>query len=87
LATALLAFSAFGVWASLPSQFGQEAIVVGDSVVARFSPLSDATEHFSLPKGTLVTTQENTRNWLRVEVDQKKGWVLEGDLIRLSKLQ
>lgn len=87
LVSALLAFSAFGVWASLPSQFEREAIVLGGSVVARFSPLSDATEHFSLPQGALVNSQEKTRNWLRVEVDQKKGWVLEGDLIRLSKLQ
>jgi len=86
LLIALTVFSGFGVWASVPSQFGKEAIVKGDSVIARFSPLSDATEHFSLPEGSLVTLKENTRKWLRVQTGEQNGWVLEDEVVQLSEL-
>ncbi|MDA3872743.1 MAG: tetratricopeptide repeat protein [Kiritimatiellae bacterium] len=72
----LLLFGA-GTWASRPDHFFDEGIVLGDSVTARFEPLPDATEHFSLPGGSVVTLVEQNRNWRKIRTEENSGWVPE----------
>lgn len=79
----LLIFGA-GTWASRPGHFFDEGIVLGDSVTARFEPLPDATEHFSLPGGSVVKLVEQNRNWRRIRTEDASGWVPEASVLPLT---
>lgn len=81
-----IALTSVGTWSTLPSRFEKEAVVGSKTVTARFEPLSDATEHFTLPGGTLVKAIDQNRNWVRIQVGDKNGWVLESDVLKLIEL-
>jgi tetratricopeptide (TPR) repeat protein len=76
----LLVILGTGTWASRPGHFFDEGVVLGESVTARFEPLPDATEHFSLPGGSVVTLLEQNRNWRRIRTEDTSGWVPENDV-------
>jgi len=53
------------------------AIVLSDAV-ARFEPLEEATEHFSLKAGVKVRIKEISDDWIKVlRQDNKVGWILK----------
>ena len=80
----LLLLAAGGTWASSPSRFRDEAVVVDEhEVTARFEPLPDATEHFSMPGGSVIRITSQSRDWVRIESDGKTGWVRENSVRRL----
>jgi len=78
--------TAFGVWGSRPGPISTEGVLRGDTVTARFEPLDDATEHFSLPGGSVVQLTGESREWLRVMADEKTGWIPADQVWRLSEL-
>lgn len=80
----LLLLSGAGTWASRPGHFFDEGVVLGNSVTARFEPLPDATEHFSLPGGSVVTLVEQNRNWRRIRSENNSGWVPEASVLPLA---
>jgi tetratricopeptide (TPR) repeat protein len=81
LASVLLLVSAAGAYAMGPGQLNREAVAAGETLTSRFEPLEDATEHFSVPGGSVVEVLESTRDWSRIRVDGKTGWVPDRQLI------
>lgn len=77
---------AAGIWATRPSQWMQEAVVKETSLTTRFEPLPDATEHFSLPGGSVVHLENRSRNWYRISAADKSGWVPVDQVILLQDL-
>lgn len=80
----LLAAFGAGTQAGRPGHFFKEGVVLGDSVTARFEPLPDATEHFSLPGGSVVKLLEQNRNWRRIQTEESIGWVPESRIQPLA---
>lgn len=79
----LLAVAGAATWASLPSRFTSEGVVRGPEQITRFEPLPDATEQAALPGGTVVQVLESTRNWVRIESGDTRGWIPEEHLVQL----
>lgn len=75
-----------GVYGSRPGPMLREAVLRGETVTARFEPLADATEHFSLPGGSVVEVADRVRTWVKIEADGKRGWVEKGKVLTLSEL-
>jgi tetratricopeptide (TPR) repeat protein len=71
----LLILTGCGTLFSRPTGLQQEAVLNGNVVTARFEPLTDATEHFSLPGGSVVHVKQVSRNWVQIVSDEKSGWV------------
>ncbi|WFB35336.1 hypothetical protein P3T73_14325 [Kiritimatiellota bacterium B12222] len=86
LAGLLILSSIAGTWATLPAHWTKEAIVMPEHVTARFEPLPDATEHFSIPQGTLVILGEKSRNWVRIRSGENQGWIPSDSVISLESL-
>lgn len=86
MAGLFILFSLAGVWATRPSQIMREAVIIGESAKTRFEPLPDATEHFSLPAGSVVQVGTQNRNWLRITADGKNGWLEATELLQLKDL-
>ena len=86
LSALCILLSIAGLWATRPSQWMQEAVVLPETINTRFEPLPDATEHFSIPGGSVVKIQSQSRNWLRIAAAEKSGWVEADKLIGLKDL-
>lgn len=81
LAFTLLITAGWGYWASSPQRMQNEAVLVGEDIIARFEPVESSTRHFSLPGGSVVRIQEHTRQWVRVRSSEASGWVHRDKLI------
>ena len=58
-----------------------DAIVVAQSVDARFAPLPEATKHFTLREGDRATVREDRGAWLLIErADGQQGWVAKDSI-------
>lgn len=86
LSAALIICSGTGVWASRPQAYYHEAVLNNSGVPVRFEPLPDATEHFSLPSGSVVTLLDQNRDWYRISAAEKQGWIPAGQLFVLKTL-
>ncbi|MDF3127712.1 tetratricopeptide repeat protein [Kiritimatiellaeota bacterium B1221] len=75
-----------GVWASMPSAYADEAIIRPDVATTRFEPLPDATEHFSIPGGSVVKITDQNRNWYKISALDEQGWIPADQVIRLTEL-
>ncbi|MGA0333725.1 MAG: SH3 domain-containing protein [Kiritimatiellia bacterium] len=77
---------AAGVWFSRPSLYFQEAVLSDLTVTVHFEPLSDSTEHFSLPGGSVVQLIEKSRDWYKISAGDREGWVRENQVWLLKQL-
>lgn len=64
-----------GVWASRITPALQEAVVLGEEVIARFEPHDNATTHYQLPGGSIVRIEAHTRQWTRILHGDRSGWI------------
>jgi len=79
-----LLLSLGNVWLLRPQSLSSEAVARPDTLISRFEPLSDSTEHFSVTGGSVVQVLEQVRDWTRIRVGEKTGWVRTGDLIPVA---
>ncbi len=86
LLTLILLVLGAGVWASMPSAYASEAIIKPVEAITRFEPLPDATEHFTLPQGSVVKITDQNRNWYKISALDEQGWVPADQLILLKEL-
>ncbi|MFH0732371.1 MAG: tetratricopeptide repeat protein [Candidatus Omnitrophota bacterium] len=59
----------------------KEAVVVAQTVDARFEPFDDATVFFSLSEGESVVVVAEREDWVKIKrLDAKQGWIKEADI-------
>lgn len=83
LLVVLLGIAGFGVWGSSTAAAAREGVLTGGEVVARFEPLDSSTRHFALPAGSVVTIEDQSRDWIRIRSGDSAGWIPGGQLLRL----
>jgi len=64
-----------------------EAVVITGEQTVRFAPLSDATEHFTAPPGTLVRLGARRDGWVEIQTDGRRGWLPSSTLTPLFPLR
>ncbi len=85
LLPAIILLVALGAWWQW-KQFRPhpEAVVVKSGTTALFAPMEGATAHYKIPQGALVRQNStDSKGWVEVEHDGKKGWINQGHLLPL----
>lgn len=66
------------------SVLDKEAVIISESVDAKFEPLDSATAYFNLHEGMKVNVVETKRDWSKVErFDGKAGWITSDSMERI----
>ncbi|GBE40479.1 MAG TPA: tetratricopeptide repeat protein [Nitrospirae bacterium] len=66
------------------SMLGKEAVIISESVDAKFEPLDNATTYFSMYAGMKVYILESKEDWSKVErFDGKVGWIMSSNMDRI----
>lgn len=54
----------------------KEAVIITDSVEAKFEPLDSATTHFTIYEGMKISIIQSKKDWLKIKrSDGKIGWI------------
>jgi tetratricopeptide (TPR) repeat protein len=81
----VIVFSIGGWWQWQQLEKHPEAVVAHTGVTALFGPVEGSTAHYKIPAGALVRQQkQNSKGWVEVEYDTKRGWVKQEDIAPLS---
>ena len=82
LAALLMALGGWLTWrgfGALP-----EGVIATTGITALYGPVEGSTAHYKLPAGALVRlTGTDSKGWVEVEYDGKKGWVNRGTILTL----
>jgi tetratricopeptide (TPR) repeat protein len=82
---ALILVSAGGWWQWHQLEIHPEWVVVQTEATALYSPVDGTTAHYKLPLGALARqTGIDSKGWVEVEYDGKRGWLKTGFISRLS---
>jgi len=84
LPAALVLLAAGGWWHWQQFKANPEWVVVKSSATALFGPIEGTTAHYKIPPAALVRQQStDSKGWVEVEYDGKKGWLKEAYIKRV----
>ncbi len=81
----LILLAAGGWWQWHQYALRPEWVVVKSDATTLFGPVEGSTPHYQVPLAALVRqTAENSKDWIEIDYNGKKGWLQKNDLQRVS---
>ncbi len=85
LPAAVILVSAGGWWYWQQFENNPEWVVVKSGATALYGPVEQSTAHYELPLAALVRQRStDSKGWVEIEYDEKKGWLKQKYLRRVS---
>lgn len=69
----IISFTGIGVWKSIISS--DEIIIVNKGIIARYAPLVEGKEYYSINEGSRAIIIDSKEGWNKINFNGRQGWV------------